>query len=386
MTPRLRVGIDATSLLGVRTGIGQLTAQLVEHLARSDKVEVTAYAITWRGRRDLRAALPAHVSVGVRRFPARLTRALWPRVSRPLVEHWTGPVDVVHATNYVAPPSHAPVLVSVPDLTCVHYPELGTADTRTFPGLIRVALERGATVHTLSDFVAAEIRECFSVTGDRVVRIYPGLASTTRGDPSQGRMLASAARYVLALGTVEPRKNLPALVRAFDAIVGAERDLRLVVAGPDGWGVEAYEEAVAASRHADRVRRLGYVTNAERAALLAGATMLAYPSRYEGFGFPPLEAMQAGVPVVASSAGALPEVLGDAALLPDPDDVDALAEALTHLLHRPEERAELIARGYQRAGRYRWERAAPEFVAMYRRLAAEHPRPRLSPSGQPVAP
>ena len=175
-------------------------------------------------------------------------------------------------------------------------------------------------------------------------------------------------------------------MRAFDAIVGAERDLRLVVAGPDGWGVEAYEEAVAASRHADRVRRLGYVTNAERAALIAGATMLAYPSRYEGFGFPPLEAMQAGVPVVASSAGALPEVLGDAALLPDPDDVDALAEALTHLLHRTEERAELIARGYERAGRYRWERAAPEFVTLYRRLAAEHPRPRLSPSGQPVAP
>jgi glycosyltransferase involved in cell wall biosynthesis len=385
MTSRLRVGLDATSLLGVRTGIGQLTAQLVEHLARCDEVDVVAYAITWRGRRDLRAALPAQVSAGVRRFPARLTRALWRRVSLPRVEHWTGAVDVVHATNYVAPPSHAPVLVSVPDLTCVHYPELGTADTRTFPGLIRVALDRGATVHTLSDFVAAEIRECFGVPPDRVVRIYPGLASARRGDPPHGRKLAGTGRYVLALGTVEPRKNLPALVRAFDAIAGAERDLRLVVAGPDGWGVEAYAEAVAASRHPERVRRLGYVTDAERAALLAGATILAYPSRYEGFGFPPLEAMQAGVPVVASSAGALPEVLGDAALLPDPHDVDALAEALTHLLNRPDQRAELIARGHQRAGRYRWEQAAPAFVATYRRLASEHPRPRLRPSGQPVA-
>ena len=331
-------------------------------------------------------ALPAHVSTGVRRFPARLTRALWPRLSLPRVEHWTGPLDVVHATNYVAPPSFAPVLVSVADLTCVHYPELGTADTRTFPRLIQVALDRGATVHTLSDFVAAEIRERFDVPQDRVVRIYPGLTPATPGDPRHGHALAGAARYVLALGTVEPRKNLPVLVRAFDAIAAAERELSLVVAGPDGWGVEAYEEAVAAARHSDRVRRLGYVTGADRAALIAGAALLAYPSRYEGFGFPPLEAMQAGIPVVASNAGALPEVLGDSALLPDPNDVDGLAEALTQLLNRPDERAELIARGQRRADRYRWDRAAPEFVATYRRLASQHPRSRQRPADQPVTP
>jgi glycosyltransferase involved in cell wall biosynthesis len=286
------------------------------------------------------------------------------------VEYWTGPVDVVHATNYVAPPSRAPVLVSVADLSCVRYPELGTRDTRRYPRLIGVALDRGATVHTLSDFVAAEIREHFQVPADRVVRIYPGLVSVPDGDLGIGRTLAGAARYVLALGTVEPRKNLPTLVRAFDSVCDTAPGVVLVVAGPDGWGVEAYGEAVAAARHPDRIRRLGYVSEAERAGLLAGATMLAYPSVYEGFGFPPLEAMQAGVPVVASSGGALPEVLGDAALLPDPDDVDALAGAIATVLDDRDARSALIARGVERAQRYRWDRATPDFVALYQRLVS----------------
>jgi glycosyltransferase involved in cell wall biosynthesis len=367
---RLRVGVDATSLLGVRTGIGQLTAALLEHLSHRNEVDVSAYAITWRGRRDLAAALPSRISATVRPFPARLTRALWPRVTFPGVEYWTGPVDVVHATNYVAPPSRAPVLVSVADLSCVWYPELGTRDTRRYPRLIQVALDRGATVHTLSDFVATEIREHFQVAADRVVRIYPGLVWGTRGDAALGRTLAGAARYVLALGTVEPRKNLPTLIRAFDSVCDTEPGVVLVVAGPDGWGIEPYQEAVAAARHPDRVRRLGYVSDTERAALMAGATMLVYPSVYEGFGFPPLEAMQAGVPVVASSGGALPEVLGDAALLPDPHDVDALADAIARVLDDPEERSGLIARGTERAKRYTWARAIPEFVSLYQRLAA----------------
>jgi glycosyltransferase involved in cell wall biosynthesis len=174
---------------------------------------------------------------------------------------------------------------------------------------------------------------------------------------------------VLALGTVEPRKNLPALVRAFDLVAGNDPDVVLAVAGPDGWGVEAFESAVATSRHGDRVRRLGFQDEARRRDLLAGATVLAYPSVYEGFGHPPLEAMRAGVPVVASSAGALPEVLGDAALLPDPADVDAIAGALSRVLSDPDLRTSLVMRGRARVEHYTWGRAAERFALQYRELA-----------------
>jgi alpha-1,3-rhamnosyl/mannosyltransferase len=277
---------------------------------------------------------------------------------------------VVHAPNFVAPPARAPVVVTVHDLTFVWYPELSTPDTLTFPTYIQLALDRGAVVHVVSDFVGAEVREHFDVEPERVVRVYSGLVPSRGGNADRGHAMTGADRYVLALGTVEPRKNLPNLVRAFDVAAAGDRDLVLVVAGPDGWGVDEFNETVASARHGDRVRRLGYVADPDRRDLLAGATVLAYPSIYEGFGHPPLEAMQTGIPVVASNAGALPEVLDDAALLPDPSDVDAIADALKSVLVDETLRDRLVSRGHERVERYTWERAGSELADLYRRVAS----------------
>ena len=364
----LHVALDGTPLLGARTGIGEVVAGLASALARRDDTRVTAYALTWRGRGDLAGATPAGVRAATARVPARLVRACWMHADAPRIEHWTGRVDVVHATNYVAPPSRAPVVVSVYDLTFARYPELCTADALQYPTLLRRGLARGATIHATSDFVAAEVRAEFALPEERVVRVYPGLPPIGRGDADAGHEAAGTARYVLALGTVEPRKNLPRLVAAFDALAARDPDVHLVVAGPDGWGTEAFAAARAAAAHGDRVRRLGYVTEALRRDLLAGATVLAYPSRYEGFGFPPLEAMAAGVPVVASSAGAVPEVTGGAALLVDPDDTDALAAALERVLTDTPTRDDLVARGTARVAAFSWDTAAAELVALYERL------------------
>lgn len=368
-SPRLRVAVDATSSLGVQTGVGRVTTQLLEHLARREDLDITAYAITWRNRQRLGTVVPSGVRAGTRAFPARLTRLLWPHREVPRVEHWTGPVDVVHATNYVAPPARAAVLVTVYDLTYAHFPELCAGDALRYPRLVRVAIDRGATVHTSSDFVAGEIQALYGLPSERVIRVYPGLGPTPAGDPRGGQRLAGTERYLLALGTVEPRKNLPVLVQAFDAVAATDPDVTLVVAGPDGWGVESFHAAVAAAHHRDRIRRLGWVEEHERRDLLAGAAVLAYPSVYEGFGLPPLEAMQAGVPVVASNAGALPEVLGDAALLPDPSSVDDVAGALARVLGDDDLRRTLIARGRERAASYRWDQAITGYVAAYRHVA-----------------
>jgi glycosyltransferase involved in cell wall biosynthesis len=275
---------------------------------------------------------------------------------------------VVHALNFVAPPSRAPVVVMVHDLTFVRFPELCTPDTLRYGDLVRRAVGRGAVVHTASEYVAEEVRQWLGVPADRVVAIPSGLPPVTGGDAEAGARLVGGKRYVLALGTVEPRKNLPALVRAFSAIAAADPEVRLVVAGPDGWDREQFTAAVDRAAHRDRIVRLGYVSQEARRDLLAGATVFAYPSRYEGFGFPPLEAMAAGVPVVAGRAGALPEVLGDAALLVDPSDDDALAGAIARLLDDPATRDDLVARGHARTARYSWTTTADAVTALYRSL------------------
>ncbi len=364
----LRVAIDAAPLLSVRTGVGHFSAHLLDGLAGRDDIAASAYAISRTGRHDLADQLPAGVRAATSWFPARVAHALWTRASWPGIEHWTGAVDVVHATNFVAPPSHAPVLVTVHDLAFVHSPELCRPETLRFEPLLRRAISRGARVHTVSDFVAAEAREYFGLPQDRVTRIYAGIAPT-HGDAAAGRELAGGARYVLAIGTVEPRKNLPNLVRAFDEVAAHDDDLLLVVAGPDGWGTKPFTDAVARARFGTRVRRLGYVSDVQRADLLAGAATLAYPSLYEGFGYPPFEAMAAGVPVVTARAGALPEAVGDAALLVDPGDAAALADALGRVLGDADLRARLVARGHARVQEFTWPRAVQEFVTLYQQMA-----------------
>jgi glycosyltransferase involved in cell wall biosynthesis len=354
----------------VRTGVGQVTGHLVGSLAARADVEVVAYAVSRSGRRLLDGLLPAGVRAGTSPIPARAAVAAWRHVPYPRLESWTGPVDVLHATNYVAPPTRSPAVVTVHDLTFVRHPELCEPwARRAFAPLVSRAVRRGATLHVVSDFVRDEVLEIYGVPPHQVVRVYLGLAATGGGDALAGRRLTGADRYVLALGAIEPRKNLPRLVAAFDRVAGRDPGLRLVVAGPDGWGFEAFTDAVAAAQHRDRIVRLGYVEDAQRRDLLAGATALAYPSLYEGFGHPPLEAMGAGVPVVAARAGALPEVLGDAAVLTDPLDVDGLADAIEQVVSDEDLRTELVDRGLARVDRYSWSRAADELVALYRTLA-----------------
>ena len=379
--PRLRLAYDATACLGARTGVGVFTEEVLARLGPRDDLDVTAYAVTWSGRGRLGSVVPEGVRVVTRPMAARPLREAWRRADVPPIEWWTGPVDVVHGPNFVVPPArHAARVVTVHDLTPVRFPELCTADTLAYPGLIRRALRGGAWIHTPSQFVADEVVEAFGADPARVVAIPNGVTEigpdVTGRDAAEGVRLAGSARYLLAIGTIEPRKDLPWLVDAFDVLAASHRDVSLVVAGPDGWGVADFERAVARAAHRARIVRLGWVGPDQRAALLRGATALAYPSRYEGFGLPPLEAMAAGVPVVATDAGALPEVLGDAAeLVPvgaglaPTARADALADALARVLDDDAHRARLVTAGRERAATYSWDATTARLVDLYR-LAA----------------
>jgi glycosyltransferase involved in cell wall biosynthesis len=301
---------------------------------------------------------------------ARPLRWAWRRSDHPRIETWTGRIDVVHGTNFVVPPARrAAQVVTVHDLTPMRYPELAERATLAYDGLIRRALERGAWVHTPSAFVAAEVVEHFACDPARVVAVHEGVPSPAPVDEGRGSP-AGGHPYILTVGTVEPRKDHPGLVRAFDTLADGDADVRLVIAGPDGWGADALRAALDGARHRDRVLRVGYVADDERARLVHGAAAFVFPSLYEGFGLPPLEAMAAGVPVVATSAGALPEVLGDAALLVPSGDEGALATALATALDDTSERDRLVRAGRARAARYSWDACAAGIVDLYRRAVA----------------
>ncbi|MEY2432687.1 MAG: hypothetical protein QOC92_2412 [Acidimicrobiaceae bacterium] len=366
----MRLAFDVTSLHDRRTGVGAFTSEVLARVAQHDDIDVIGYSASWRGRgRVLDDLVPPGVAVATRPMAAQPLRQLWRRVDWPPITWWTGKVDIVHGPNFVVPPARgATELVTVHDLTFVRYPELCTRDVLQYADLIPRALRRGAHVHAVSEFVAEEVIDVFAVHSDRVHVVANGVDPIGAGDADAGRRFAGSNRYVLALGTIEPRKDFPLLVDAFDALAGDEPDVRLVVAGQDGWGTDKFEAALARARHRDRVVRPGFVDDRTRADLLAGASVFAYPSRYEGFGLAPLEAMAAGTPVVTTRTGALPQVLGDAAVFVEPGDSRALTEALVTLLGDAAGRDQLVAKGHDQAARYSWDACAEGVVRLYRRL------------------
>jgi glycosyltransferase involved in cell wall biosynthesis len=370
MPQRARIAVDATSLYSPLTGVGRFTFEVLAGAARRDDIDLVAFATTLRGRSDLASLLPE----GVRAVPgppaARPMRALWRRWDHPQIERFTGPIDVVHGPNFVVPPSRGGQVVTIHDLTPVRFPELCTPDVRLLPQLIRRAIDRGALVHTVSEFVRDEVIEAFDVAPDRVVAVLNGVSPGPAGRAERGRMLAGCDRYVLAVGTVEPRKDLPSLVAAFDALAAEDPDLGLVIAGPDGWGTDELALALDRAAHRGRIHRLGWVDEQQRADLLVGAVALAFASRYEGFGLPIVEAFAVGTPVVATAAGAIPEVAGDAAVLVSPRDAAALADGLRQVTNASaDERRHLAERGRDRAAAFTWDRTIDGLAALWHRAA-----------------
>jgi glycosyltransferase involved in cell wall biosynthesis len=376
MTPTARptVAIDVTPLLGARSGIGVAVAEIVAAFrALEAGPSLVPYTLSARARLH-REDAPADT-----RFvpvPARVLLRAWTRSERVSIDRWIKPAQVLHATNYLTPPSKLPTLVSVYDCSFVRYPELCTPEVRAFEPIVRRAIARGATVHTGSTFVAGEIEEIFgpglAARGQLVVIPLgvPALGAASDLPPDLATRLDDR-RFVLAIGTLEPRKNYAHLITAFGRLAERVPDLLLVIAGHDGPDRPGVDRAITrlVPAHRERVLITGGVSDATRRALLDRAAVLAYPSIYEGFGFPVLEAMSAGVAVVAARAGSIPEVAGDAALLVEPTDEAGLADALERVVNDEETRAELIARGRDRIRAFSWDETARALASCYRKLA-----------------
>lgn len=366
----IRVAVDATPLLSTRTGVGVFTAALLEGLAGRTDVQATAFPVSVRGRAELRDAVPTGVRVVAPPLPATLIRKAWLRYGRPRIDLAIGRHDIVHGPNFVVPPSRATRVMTVHDLTPVRFPELCHPATLVYPDLIRRAAADGAWIHADSEAVRDELVDVLGVDPGRVVSVPLGFTSMAGGDAARGRSLAGDGDFVLAVGTVEPRKDLPSLVRAIDLLAadGSGADpVRVVHVGPDGWGAEALDRAIAGMRRPELVTRLGRVDDADLRDLYRAARVVAYPSVYEGFGLPVLEAMSAGVPVVSTAVPAIEEVAAGAAALVPVGDAEALASALATAWTDEARRATMVADGLRRSAGYSWSSCVAGIVDLYRR-------------------
>lgn len=357
----MRILIDYRPALRERTGVGEYMHNLVRAYAHHPVTagdEVAVFTSSWKDRPVAGVSSELGARVVDRRVPVRILNYSWHRWEWPPVETLGIAADVVQAAHPLLIPSrHAAQVVTVHDLFFMTEPRSSSAEVRRdYPDLASRHVRRADAVVANSRYTASLVERTFGVPETRIHVCSPGPPAwrTLGRTPNLPR-----AGYVLFVGTLEARKNVGALLDAYSRLV--ERDGRtppLIIAGRATPDAAAWLERLSRPPLAGRVRHLGYVPDADRESIYAGARLLVMPSRNEGFGIPVLEAMSAGVPVVAADRGALPEVLGNAGPLVDPDDVEALSAAMHRILTDEVFAIACAQRGLARAREFSWDRAA----------------------------
>jgi glycosyltransferase involved in cell wall biosynthesis len=375
----MRIAIDYTSAVRQGAGIGRYTRGLISALATLDGRN--RYTLLVAGGGSHRpASMPSEPNFAYRQLPGtdRALAILWHRFLLPLyADVWAGGADLFHSPDFALPPLLRAVgLVTVHDLSYMHYPE------HAQPGLMRYlgkavprSVRRARLVLADSGSTRDDIISFLGTKPDRIRVVYAGVGREFHPVTEPGVLARVRGQYglewpfVLNVGTLEPRKNHLRLLEAFSLLTEAHADLHLMLVGGKGWLYDDVHAAVDRLGLRDRVVFPGFVRDEDLPSLYTMAAAFAYPSLYEGFGLPVLEALACGTPTVCSDSSSLPEVAGDAALLVHPNDVDGLARALTRILSDETLRGQLRGRGLLQAARFTWEAAAASLMACYHEAA-----------------
>lgn len=380
-----RIGFDVTAALAQGGGIGRYTRELIGALVAADSENTyRLFSAKPPAAPPVPNSLP--IAPHVEHRPAPVAEhwlyRLWYRARLPIpVQTVTGPIDLFHSPDFVLPPvsGRIPTLLTVHDLSFVHFPD-------TFPPRLVDYLNRvvpwsvARATHVLADSAATsdDLQQVWGVSASKITVLTSGVNARFQpvADPAvlesvRNRYDIGRAPYFLSVGTVQPRKNYQMLVRAFKGVAN-RRPHRLVIAGGRGWLVEGLLEEIERQGLGDRVRLIGFVDDDDLPALYSASEALVFPSLYEGFGLPLLEAMACGAPVISSDASCLPEILaapeGDAGILLGPTDEAGWTAAMVRLAGDGELRADLAGRGLTRAEQYSWDATARHLLDIYRRL------------------
>jgi glycosyltransferase involved in cell wall biosynthesis len=371
---RVRVCLDVQPAVAQAAGVGRYTRLLARHLglAAADD-SLVLFFFDFR-RRGIAFAAPNASCRAVRWIPGSVVQQGWKRFGWPPFDAIAGPADVYHFPNFIRPPlRNGKSVVTIHDMSFMRLPQYTAARNHSFlSARIRDTAARSDAIITDSRFSAAEIAELLRVDPRRISAIYPGVAQTFAPPDVAARHAVLAALgldrpYLLSVGTIEPRKNYAFLVEVFERLTDFDGDL--VIAGRLGWKYEPLLRRIKDSSRRDRIRHIAQADDAHLPALYAGARAFVMPSFYEGFGFPPLEAMACGAPVVSSDGGSLKEVLDGAAVVLDSFDAERWAGEIRKVLSDSGHRQQLIATGLRHAARYNWTDTARRTWEVYRGLA-----------------
>jgi glycosyltransferase involved in cell wall biosynthesis len=368
----IRVGVNAHLLSLAESyrsaGISWYIQNLLRHLPDADP-EVTYTVFTGERRYEGEKGLQLERSLLPTWRPE--VRIFWEQAIQPWAIRRAG-VELIHGMALVGPVvSGCPSVVTIHDLSFLHYPENFPASKRLYlRTFTRLSVQRARRVIAISDHTKRDVVAQYGVPPAQVDRIYYGLDPNFRPLPvDQVAEFRSRRglpeRFILFVGTLEPRKNVVRLIEAYGQLPSPCPPLLLV--GGKGWLYDEIFRRVEALNLIDRVHFVGYIPGEELPWWYNAADLLVYPSVYEGFGLPPLEAMACGTPVITSNVSSLPEVVGEAGLLVDPDDVQALAEAMRRVLADAELRESMRTEGLVQAARFSWQEAARRTVDGYRR-------------------
>ena len=361
----MRILVDYRPALRARTGVGEYIHTLLRAYTSTHGEAVTLFTSSWKDRPSPSVAGELHARVVDRRVPVAVLNYLWHRLEWPAVETLAGDADVAHAAHpLLIPTRHAAQVVTIHDLFFLHDPQRTHAEIRRdYAELAPSHARRAEAVITSSAHTKALITEHLGVARERIYVCPPGAPSWKalgRGPntPRDG--------HILFLGTLEPRKNLDVLLDAYESLLRQSRRVApLVIAGGASPGAGPWLERIAREPLKDHVRYTGYIEHEQRESLYAGARALVLPSLDEGFGLPVLEAMSAGVPVVTSNRGSLPEVVGTAGVLLDATDVSAWADTIERLTMDAAWASTLARAGLERARAFTWQRSADELHRAY---------------------
>lgn len=371
----MRIAIDAHA---VGTGLGgneSYATNLIEALAAIDSVnEYTLYVTRPEGVKKFSQRWP--------NFIVRQTRPHTPLIRIPITlsaELRKNPVDVLHV-QFTAPPfAPCPVVVSIHDLSFEHLPETFKRRSRAQLRLtVRRSARKATHILALSEHAKADIIATYGISPEKVTAIP--LAAADRFTPVNDERELQRVRhtygiagdYILTVGSIQPRKNLSRLISAYARLRRNDTEgthLRLVIVGRQAWLFGETLRAIRDSGFGDSIILTGYVPDADLPALYSGARCFVYPSFFEGFGLPPLEAMKCGVPVIAGNRTSLVEVVGDAGILVDPLDPDAISSALSRVLINENLRQELGVKGLNRSRLFSWHETAKRTLEVYERAA-----------------
>jgi len=365
----MKIGIDISQIV-YGTGVSVYTKNLVENLLQIDKEN--EYKLFFS---SLRQALPSDFKINSKKakvklfpIPPTLLEPLWNKWHWLAIERLLGHVDVFHSSDWTQPPSKAAKVTTIHDFGFLKYPETA------HPKIKAVHQRRLAWVKKEADLVIAvsqstkkDMMEILALPEEKIRVVYEAAPEDLKAVKNKKKReevkkkFRISGDYLLSVATLEPRKNLKRIIEAFKMLKA--KDLKLVIVGKQGWDDSLPK--LNFKRQTSNIIFTGYISKEDKAALYSGATCLVYPSLYEGFGLPVLEAMKCGCPVLTSNISSLPEVAGQAAILVDPLDVGEIAKGLSEVINNKEKRKDLIKKGFVQVEKFSWEKAARETLKVY---------------------